>query len=330
MNPPAAGCTVFRAEELLPGPWRHFAREGPVRTFNPGLLREGEGWLFAYRVVGADGMRRIALCRLDRQLRVIAGSPRAFTDAVRFRPGHGYPEVVTLWFADPRLYRFGGRHFVYWNSGWHEPQNHQFIQEFDAATLSPVGHARELVLPSGRQKLEKNWTLFGDEPQSVHAIYSVLPHRVLACSLAGEGDVVFADEATSTWTLSEYPASHGGLRGGAPPQRVGDGYWSFCHTVHDGTAGYRYAAAVYRFAATSPFAPTHEPVAPLDLGMPFGEQREYPRLNPAVAEVIYPCGAAFHDGRWWISHGVNDEQCAISMLDETVVARAVRPVARHG
>ena len=330
MSASAAGGTIFRTEELLPEPWRHFAREGPVRAFNPGLLRTRDGWLFAYRIVGPDGLRRIALCRLDDELRVIAGSPRTFTDDVHFRAGHTYPEVVTHWFADPRLYRFGGRHFIYWNSGWHEPQNHQFIQEFDGATLAPIGTARELVLPAGRQKLEKNWTLFGEEPHRLHAVYSVLPHRVLACSLAGEGDVVFAAAATTEWTLPDYPPSHGGLRGGAPPQCVGDGYWSFCHTVHDGAAGYRYMAGVYRFAAESPFAPTDEPVKPLQLGAPLGEQRLYPRLNPAVAEVIYPCGAAHHDGRWWISYGLNDERCAIAVLEESAVAGAVRPVTPRG
>ena len=42
-------------------------------------------------------------------------------------------------FADPRLYRLAGRLFVYWNSGWHEPQNHQFLQELDPVSLRPVG-----------------------------------------------------------------------------------------------------------------------------------------------------------------------------------------------
>lgn len=323
MKTAPAACTVFRAEDLLPAPWQHFAAEGPVRTFNPGLLRDGDGWLLAYRIVGTDALRRIALCRLDRSLQVSDGTQVALTDAVRFRPGHSYPGIVTQWFADPRLYRFGGRLFIYWNSGWHEPLNHQFIQELDAATLSPLGHPRELLLGERRQKLEKNWTFFGAGEDHLHAIYSILPHRVLQFSLRGEGDIEFTDEVVSEWSLADYPVSHGGLRGGAPPQRMADGYWSFCHTVHDGAAGYRYAAAVYRFAAAFPFAPTHRPNAPLDLGTGFGAQREHPRLNPAAAEVIYPCGAALDGTRWLISHGVNDERCAISILDHVDVLRAV-------
>ena len=45
---------VFPTEDLLPTAWQHFRASGPVRAFNPGLLRHGEGWLFAYRVVGPD------------------------------------------------------------------------------------------------------------------------------------------------------------------------------------------------------------------------------------------------------------------------------------
>ena len=146
MSAPAEGSVIFRAAELLPESWRHLVRDGPVRTFNPGLLRDGEGWLFAYRIVAADGRRRIGICRLDPRLRIIEGSARALTDQVTFRPQANYSEIARQWFADPRLYRFSGRLFVYWNSGWHEPRNHQFLQELDPTTLRPVGHAREMLL----------------------------------------------------------------------------------------------------------------------------------------------------------------------------------------
>ena len=135
---------VFDSAELLPESWRKPASSGPVRAFNPGLLRDGGGWIFAYRIVAGDGLRRIAICRLDGALRVIGGSQVALTDQVRFRPGNRHPEIALSWFADPRLYRLGGRLHVYWNSGWHEPHNCQFVQELDAVTLLPLGHPREL------------------------------------------------------------------------------------------------------------------------------------------------------------------------------------------
>lgn len=318
-------CIVFQSGELLPEEWRHFSEEGPVRTFNPALLRDGDGWIFAYRVVGPDGLRRIALCRLDAALRIVAGSAVATTDYVRFPAGRANTEQGTTWFADPRLYRLAGRLFVYWNSGWHEPRNHQFVQELDAANFRPAGPPRELMLRGKRQTLEKNWTLFGDGP--LRAIYSVTPHRVMEFSIEGDGDIGFAESSTQNWDNDAYAGRHGALRGGAPPQLADGHYWSFCHSVYSPPDGHRYVAAVYRFAATAPFCPTGAPLAPLALGNPFGPRRLYPKLNPAVGEVIYPCGAAHLDGRWLVSYGINDEHCAIAILPNAEVQAALRPLA---
>ncbi|MES2695081.1 MAG: hypothetical protein V4773_16530, partial [Verrucomicrobiota bacterium] len=258
---------------------------------------------------------------------VIPGSPRPLSDGFRLRADVDYPEVVRRWFADPRLYRFGQRLFVYWNSGWHEPRNYQFIHELDPRTLQPIGVARELVLRSGeRQKLEKNWTLFQDPAGAYRAVYSVAPHRVLGFSLEGEGDLLFDEVANIPWAPAGSPPSHGGLRGGTPPHPTPQGFVSLCHSVHDGPTGYRYVAAMYAFAAQPPYAPLAGPSGWLCLHNPFGETRTHPALNPAVAEVLYPCGAV-HDGdRWLISHGINDEHCALTILTETTIEAAVTPL----
>ncbi len=325
MSSPTRACVVFRAEELLPEPWRRFSADGPIRTFNPGLLRDRDGWLFAYRIVAADGLRRIGICRLDASLRVVSDSRVAWSDAVRFRPGMSYPEVALRWFADPRLYRIGGRVYIYWNSGWHEPRNCQFLQEVDAMTLQPLGFPRELVLNAPRQKLEKNWTFFTDAEAQSYAVYSIAPHRILRFSLEKDADELrFDDVARTDWALPDYPASHGGLRGGAPPVLADGEYWSFCHSVHDSHNGYRYAPAAYAFGAKIPFPPTAAPTKPLTLVNPFGEQRTHERLNVAVGEVIYPCGAARDGARWLISHGINDEYCAISALAHADVLATVQ------
>jgi hypothetical protein len=322
---------IFRGEQLLPEAWRTFTTEGPVRTFNPGLLREQNGWLFAYRLVGADGLRRIGICRLNRELQVIEGSQVAWSDHVRFRADGVYPEVGTRWFADPRLYRFGGRTFIYWNSGWHEPRNCQFVQELDVTTLLPLGHARELVLNGERQKLEKNWTFFASEDGSCHAVYSISPHRVLEFSFDGSDDIHFNEVSRTEWSLfTDYPANHGGLRGGAPAVFADGAFWSFCHSVHNGPDGYRYLPAVYSFSGQSPFAPTAGPTRPLDLHNPLGGKRTYERLNSAVGEVIYPCGAARDGARWLISHGINDEYSAISVVEHADVLATLQPITPPG
>ena len=317
---------VFRAEQLLPEAWRRFASDGPVRTFNPGLLRRDDGWIFAYRIVAADGVRRIGLCLLNDALQVRDASCTPWSDQVRFRPGADYPDVARQWFADPRLYRLGGRVYVYWNSGWHEPRNHQFLQELDPARLRPIGPARELLIRGERQKLEKNWTLFAGDRGTHYAVYSILPHRILAFSLDGTDDVQLEEVARCDWSLNDYPACHGGLRGGAPPVLADGLYWSFCHSVHDAPDGYRYSAAAYAFNGKSPFAPSLAPMRPLTLRPTIATAaRTYPRLNPAVGEVVYPCGAARVGTRWLVSHGINDEVSAISILEHDEVLAALRP-----
>jgi hypothetical protein len=322
---------IFSGTDLLPSNWLREAQDGPVRTFNPALLRDGAGWIFGYRVVAPDGRRRLGLCRLDANLEVEDGSQVPLTDFVQFRRDHTYPEVATQWFADPRLYRFGQRTFVYWNSGWHEPHNCQFLQELDPVSLLPRGPARELALQGERQKLEKNWTFFSpDDDGELFAVYSIMPHRILTFSLAGDNEVVFRDLARTEWDLNTYPANHGGLRGGSPPFRHQGQYWAFAHSVHTSPEGYRYAAAAYSFSPAFPFAPTSRPHAPLELGNPFGSTRINERLNPAVGEVIYPCGAV-HDGRQWlISYGINDETCAIGRIDHADVVRSVEPISARG
>lgn len=327
MSGAPAECSVFRTEDLLPETWRAAAGNGPVRAFNPGFLRDRDGWLFAYRVVAPDGLRRIGLCRLDAKLRPIAGSPLPFTDQVRFRTSVDYPDVARQWFADPRLYRLGERIFIYWNSGWHEPRNYQFVQELDPVTLLPRGVARELLLRGERQKLEKNWTFFQtgrERKDEFHAVYAIAPHRVLAFSIEGEGDITFEEVSRTEWSLPSYPPSHGGLRGGAPPVLADGRFWSFCHSVHDGANGYRYLPAAYCFEAEAPFRPSAAPVRPLSFGAEFEGKRAFPRLNPAVDLVVYPCGAARDGTRWLISHGINDELCAISRVEQAEVSASLQ------
>ena len=318
-------CVIYAAEELLPAEWRPFSQEGPVRTFNPGLLRADDGWILAYRVVGSDGLRRIGVCRLTAELRIVPGSQIAWSDYVQFPNSERYPEIVRKWFADPRLYRLGRRLFLYWNSGWHEPQNEQFLHEIDSTTLRPIGGPRALRLSGPRQKLEKNWTFFGHGPEVFQAVYSVVPHRVLKFSTSGEDDIFFDEVASTAWTFEHYPRSHGGLRGGAPPVFADGRYWSFCHSVHDGANGYRYAPAVYSFSSEPPFVPLSAPRVPLELATDYRSKREFPRLNPAVDEVIYPCGAAQEGTRWIISHGINDERCAVSIVSAASVSATLEP-----
>lgn len=298
----------WQAEELLPAQW---ANQGAARVFNPGLLAHGDGYLLAYRVVLADGKRRIGICKLDEQLRVKPGSPLAWSD-------HSGPED---WFADPRLYRVDGRIFLHWNTGWRHEENEQYMQELDAQTLLPSQPARTLTLAGLRQPIEKNWLFLGEH--SGRGIYFPRPLRFLRCEWP---PAVCRLEEECAWDDGGFEDQYGQLRGGAPPAADGDGYWCIAHSMVYAPEGYRYRAAAFRFRISGHV--THRPRAPLPLPNPHRGRRRLPRLNPYVGEVIYPCGMARAQGGWAVSYGINDERCAAAVMTAGELSAAVQEVAQ--
>ena len=304
---------VFVPSELLPHRWANEFVQGPVRIFNPGLTRDRDGWIFAYRVVGPDMIRRIGVCRLDEQLKVVGGSPAPLSDQIEFDGGSDVSDRVRTWFADPRLIWLQGRLFCYWNSGWHEPQNEQFLVELNTSSLRPAGRARKLVLEGERRPLEKNWSFF-QTGSDCFASYAVAPHRVLSFSLEGSGNILFSDAYCSEWDASKFQDKFGELRGGAPPYLDRGHYHSFVHCLRGQAPGILYSASVFRFGMHPPFTPTGVPARLLELPNPFGAKRVSENLNPAVEQVEYPCGAILKDNNWFLSFGVNDEHAAIAVI----------------
>ncbi|HZZ58343.1 MAG TPA: hypothetical protein VFE31_10980 [Opitutaceae bacterium] len=307
-------------ETVVPAVW---SSPGRTAVFNPAILRDGDGWIAACRVVGPDAARRVALCRLDRSLEPIPGTAVPWSDHVDFG-GSALSARARTWFADPRLYRWRGRVFLQWNTGWHEPLNHQFLQEIDPHRLDPIGKVRELALAAGsRRPLEKNWLFFGAGGDRL--LYSPQPLCVHAADPAHPGRIG-ALLARREWSASQSDAGTE-LRGGCPPVQV-DGQWfAIGHTVAGAEGSYRYQPWVIRFGDQPDFALTGYPARPLPLPNPFGSERSAPKLNPAVGEVIYPCGADFRDGTWTISYGLNDERAAICTLPHEAITACLAPAA---
>lgn len=294
--------------DLLPDGW---SAVGGARVFNPGLLADGEGYLLAYRAVLADGARRIGMCRLDADFRVVEQSRVAWSGQI----------AGETWFADPRLYSMDGRLFVHWNSGWGEGENQQYLQEIDRESLAPVGEKGRLALDGPRQQIEKNWLLFGDLPG--RAVYFPRPLRLIRCAWP---ETTFRFEAECNWDDGGFEQEYGPLRGGAPPVADGDGYWCIAHTVGDAPEGHRYRPAAFRFRADGTV--TDRPRAPLALPNPHRCRRQFARLNPYVGEVVYPCGMARAGADWAVSYGINDERCALAVLTADELRAAVERVSR--
>jgi hypothetical protein len=307
---------IFNNRSLLPAPWRHLAGGAEIWCFNPALLRITGGWLLVYRVVLADQRRRMAACLLDDEQEVIEGSQVALSDHIRFPQGPNFSDRATNWFADPRIYAVDGRWVVHFNTGWHLPRNHQFLVPIDPATLLPLEVAREINLVTPRQNLEKNWVFLGSDFDRL--VYAPDPHSIATRVREDESSFLYAvPDAVETGAVSR--TGPGQLRGGAPPVRRGDIYYSFCHFISELEGSIDYQAAVYRFQATPPFKPLPEGAALLDLLPPASSQRLLPKLNPAVGQVIYPSAAVLLDSRWHLACGLNDEYCAIVSLTESYV-----------
>ena len=303
---------IFKTEQLIPKAWLASAKR--VRVFNPSIFKTERGWIMAYRFVADDQVRRIALCRLTDDLEIIADSTFAFSDYV-----HG---VSRSWFADPRLYKAGNKLFIYWNTGWHEPRNYQYLQELDLNTLKPKGVLISLNVKENQNVLEKNWMFFGHDLN--YAVYSVNPHRILKRNGDLGSEAPLVDAFKEVWDNTTYESAYGNLRGGCPPQLIGDKYYSICHSVYGVEGDYRYQAACYSFSALAPFSPLGRPYGALSLPMPQGQPRTYEKLNPAVGEVIYPCGAIFENGLWYISYGINDECCAITVMEHAKIESSIQ------
>jgi hypothetical protein len=212
-----------------------------------------------------------------------------------------------------------GRVYVYWNSGWGEGENAQYLQELDGVSLRPAGPARELLLAGERQRIEKNWMLYG-EPAG-RGVYFPRPLRLLRFAWP---ELECRLEEGRAWDDGGYEDRYGPLRGGAPPVADGDGYWCVAHSVGYAPEGYRYQAAVFRFGEDGEV--THRPRGPLALPNPHRCRRRLPRLNPYVGEVVYPCGMARAGAGWAISYGINDERCAAAVLTQQELMDAVESV----
>lgn len=226
---------------------------------------------------------------------------------------------------DPRVSMFGGRPAVA-ACAWMVP-----TQEDHAAGRRPVIHQSLFVLgddfnpteiidlPYGGNSTridqgtgaEKNWLWFDHEGRH-YMIYEAEPHTVVRVQHDGFWRVTeeYKTHNPSWWTK-------GTIRGGTPPVRHGDYYYTFFHSAmpwkrmpHYGVLRIYYMGA-YKFEAKPPFkivAATREPLFRGTWNEP---------TNPGAPAVVYPNGALRDSAGWLISVGVNDCRCGLIRLPDS-------------
>lgn len=274
-------------------PWprkldRHSLWRGtPGERFNPGLLADGDGYLFAARNgwKGSD----VLIGRLDARFRPV-GPPRKLD--------LHHPIEAAFGREDPRLFWHDGRvHVSYIGvTGTSQGQIRHTSQLY--ARLSPTLDVEAVFSPAyaARKAWEKNWAFFSRPiagKPGLLAVYSIAPHHCIL-KLDGERASVYSE---ATWS----PRWKGGeMRGGSPPVRVGDEYWHFFHDRVRGQGHFVYRTGLYTFDAAPPFRPRRilpVPILTADESTKPGEQ---------YAAVVFCCGAVRRGDWWYLSHGIHD------------------------
>lgn len=144
---------------------------------------------------------------------------------------------------------------------------------------------------------EKNWLWFEHEKRFM-MVYSAEPHVVTEWA----GNLQLKTEHKSNRSMRLW--QHGLIRGGTPPVRVGDEYWTFFHSSMPWIGKKRrYHMGAYAFEAKEPFAITRYTTLPLLSGSKIDPWNEGRPL------VVFPCGALHEKNEWLVTLGVNDCAC---------------------
>jgi len=320
---------TYITSELIPNKWRNAAK--PWYAFNPSITRFDDKLFMVYRVVLSDGIRRMAICRLDEHYDIIPESVVPLSDEIK---------DADSWQADPRFCVVNGRLYIHFNNGFKRP-NRIYLLELSPETLLPSGPTRPLELIGARREIEKNWMLFGAENSMIFAVYQIAPHIVLRLSLEQADTIPCIQVSGIPWDSTRYSMRFGQLRGSTPPVRVGDLYYSFFHSVYRLSLlhgifnrlrygrrlrEYRYAVGFYGFSAHYPFKPVCYSPVPILLAPPRTGRPEI-QLNRSADRVVYPAGAVYEKGIWLLSFGLHDEHCCLQRFSHEELLEKVVPIS---
>ena len=258
-------------------------------AFNPGMVMWHGQRLLAWRLGWGNAQVWIGLLEAD-------GSVR---ERRKVLPCH---EVKGLSFEDPRLFVHDGALWLAYTL-LHPGGVSQAL-----AVLHDDFSVRETWTIKNSRRTEKNWQFFSTDDAQLCAVYQVVPHTV---GRIGSEGFVFSPS-----TGQRLDWGHGEPRGGTPPVRIGDEYFSFFHSSRQTT----YYAAPYAFSAKEPYHITRWPRRPM-----LTARRDSWRTHGPC--VVFPCGAVHSDGRWSVSYGWHDTHCCLMELDHAEVIAALEPIS---
>lgn len=270
---------------------------------NCSIFRFRDQLMLAYRVGWAG--THLSVCELDEKtLQPVGESKHMWPHHERCQHGR----------EDPRLFVHNRQLHVFFHGVevvGGKTVCHPMISRLDNSLQ--VEHTWCVDYP-GRAEWEKNWGPFVWEGE-LFSVYSINPHVVLH-HVGGQAYPFATTERHLPWT-------GGVLRGGAPPIRVGNEYWSVFHgALNKGL--WTYNVGVYAFEARPPFAITRitpDPILWPDSSEPLPDELK-------GKSVVFPCGAIREGADWLISYGHHDVDCRIARFRHADIERALRPLAQ--
>jgi predicted GH43/DUF377 family glycosyl hydrolase len=203
---------------------------------------------------------------------------------------------------DPRVLFRDGHFFVSYCSWSQRTLYHakQVFTEFDrdwkfkSALKVPYGMNNYKTPSKLLKPSEKNWCFFNHDG-AWHFVYSASPQHVVV--------EIGKKRLIEHKTDNELKWRYGEIRGGTPPVRVGDEYFSFGHSSLPWKRRQkRYYTLCCAFEAKPPFRITRITEKPLICGSEFDS-----RINRGPL-VTFACGSHFENGQWIVIGGCNDEQ----------------------
>jgi predicted GH43/DUF377 family glycosyl hydrolase len=277
--------------------------------FNAGLCRDGDGRLWTVVRQWTEETEtwwnsRMLACQLDDRMNIIRKAmltPRGWQEEQH---------------EDPRVIWHDGRFYVsycVWVRGApFEPRQKFSPFDSDWKWQSEIQPEYGFNKRSNRGRCEKNWVWFNHDG-AWHFVYQFSPHIVVSL---GEGNQIneYKSEHKEIWNYGE-------VRGGTPPVKVGNEYWTFMHSSLPWKGRQkRYHTGAYAFESEPPFKVTRITQSPLLSG-----SEDDTRIHGAPL-CIFTQGAVLDKGVWTIMSGLNDEACCWHRIPHSELEKRMKPV----
>lgn len=296
-----------------------------VEFFNPGLVRRPDGlWLMVRRsemVPGFPyGQNKIWACKIDENKKPMGGPTLKFPNS---KPDENFEDARAVFWNNQTW--IGACNFTWFpNSHW--TGAHQVLGIFQdkggaditEETWTPLARRDPIVgknlghAGNTNGKHEKNWVWWFIEGK-LHCLYMSDPWNVVQFGSKWEEQIPYVAEGVQ-W-------KYGVVRGGTPPVRVGDFFYTFFHSSLPWRGRYRrYYMGAIAFEASPPFRPvfwTQEPILTGSQNDPWGQKKPL---------VVFPCGAVMENDKWLISLGVNDLKCAWLEIPHADLLQLLKPI----